>query len=94
MGRRLALLAEASHTSPWTRASGCESFVRVKGLGGSRVGMQVELQAGGELLLFCAEGLTDLQPFSPNEWSRYRVVKQASEPIDLTTVEVILGHND
>lgn len=91
MGRRLALLAEGNHQSPWSRTSGSESAVRVKGLGGAKVGMKVELRDGGELLLFFAEGITDLQPFNPREWVRYSVVKLESSVAQMTTVEVLLG---
>ena len=91
MGRRLALMAEDTHESPWTRASGHESAIRVRGLGGSKVGVRVDLKPEGELLLFFAEGVTDLKPFNPSEWLRYRVYKIASGIREMTTVEVLLG---
>jgi hypothetical protein len=92
MARRLALLSEDSHEGPWTRASGSESAVRVKGLGESIVGMEVHLRPEGTLFLVCQEGVTPLQDFNPGEWLRYRAIKRASgSTTALTTVEVLLG---
>ena len=91
MGRRLALMAENSHESPWTHANGSESAVRVRGLGGGKVGLRVELKDKTELLLFFPEGESSLQPYQPNLWVRYKVLKIRSEDNFLTFVEVLLG---
>lgn len=92
MGRRLALMAEGDHQSPWTHASGHESAIMVLGLGiGDKVALVVRLKPDGDLLLFFPLGYSDLKPFSPGEWEKYRVVKQAGTERVLTTVEVILG---
>jgi hypothetical protein len=85
-------MAEGSHESPWTRASGGESAVRVRGLAeGDRIAVHVKLEPEGDLLLFFSEGITPLKPFSPRDWMRYRVVKQAGDHRSMTVVEVLLG---
>ena len=92
MGRRLALLAEGSHESPWTGATGSESAVVVKGLGeGSKVWVKVEHRTGEETLLFVGEGSTPLPASETTGWLRYQVGKIVGAVRQLTSVEVSLG---
>lgn len=94
MARRLALMAEGDHVSPWTSTTGDESAVRVEGLDSeSKIGLEAILKTGEELALYFDKGVTPLKPFDPLSWARYRVRKIAGGVSSLTTVEVLLGGN-
>jgi len=90
VARRLALLADDSHEAPWTRASGDESAVRVKGTGvGDKLWMEVIHHSGERTLLTIAEGTARL--LFPSPMLKYRVGKVCGGSRCLTTVEVLLG---
>lgn len=92
MGRRLAMLADATHQTPWTRAIGCESAMVVKGLGeGEVVRLVVDLGTDKDLkIIALREGRTPLLDPPSVEWKKYRIEKDAVGCWN-TSVEVILG---
>ena len=64
----------------------------VLGLGkGDRIALHAKLSPDGDLLLHFPEGFSDLKPFNPREWKKYRVIKVAGDQRLMTTVEVLLG---
>lgn len=92
MGRRLALMSDRDHITPWVGANGRETAVLVEGLGvEDDVRMTVDLGTGEDLNLRLTEGLTSLLGYSTHGWKRYRVEKKAGSSSPYTSVEVILG---
>lgn len=91
MARRLLLLADSSHASPWSRANGQESAMRVSGLGSEdRIHLVAELaDSQSEILL--EEGTTSILIHQPRTWLRYQIRKVAGERSRMTSVEVLFG---
>lgn len=86
------MLAMANHSTPWTRADGRESAVKVVGLReGDKVWVDFDLGQEGTAVLQLVEGLNSLLDLTCPKIQKYRVVKEAGATPSVTSVEVFLA---